>query len=72
MIVEFFQEQKNLENITCYSNDGGNWKKTKLNLEKNILNIIFEDPFQPRRGRINCSLNDNGKCRWFGVQFHIK
>ena len=32
----------------------------------------FREPFKPRRGRINCSLNDNGKWRWFGVQFPIK
>ena len=25
--------------------------------------------FLPRRGRVNCSLNDNGKWRWFGTQF---
>ena len=26
LIVEFFNEQKNIKNIICYSNDGGNWK----------------------------------------------
>tara|TARA_Y100000996_G_scaffold125213_1_gene94609 strand:- start:1243 stop:2304 length:1062 start_codon:yes stop_codon:yes gene_type:complete len=71
MSIEFFDDQKNLENITCYSNDGGNWKKTKLILEKNILNVVFEEAFKPRRGRINCSLNDNGEWRWFGAQFVI-
>ena len=40
-------------------------------IKKNILNIIFEEPFMPRRGRINCSLNDNGEWRWFGTQFVI-
>ena len=38
----------------------------------NFLTIEFREPFKPRRGRINCSLNDNGKWRWFGVQFPIK
>ena len=38
----------------------------------NILSIEFRAPFEPRRGRINCSLNDDGKWRWFGVQFPIK
>ena len=33
--------------------------------------IKFREPFKPRRGRINCSLNDGGKWRWFGVQFII-
>ena len=38
----------------------------------NTLIIKFRAPFEPRRGRINCSLNDNGKWRWFGIQFPIK
>ena len=72
LIVEFFKEQKNINNISCYSNDGGNWKKTNLNFNEKILTINFEEKFLPRRGRINCSLNDNGKWRWFGTQFTIK
>ena len=72
LIVEFFKEQKNLSNINCYSNDGGNWKKSNLYFEKNILTIKFNEKFLPRRGRINCSLNDNGKWRWFGTQFTIQ
>ena len=72
MIVEFFDEQKNLQNINCYSNDGGKWKKSNLKFEKNTLIIQFQEPFVPRRGRINCSLNDNGKWRWFGTQFTVK
>ena len=70
--VEFFKEQKNLTNITCYSNEGDKWEKSKTNLSNQILTIEFREPFKPRRGRINCSLNDNGKWRWFGVQFPIK
>ncbi len=69
--IEFFNEQKNIENITCYSNDGGNWKKSNLNFQNKTLTINFEEKFLPRRGRINCSLNDNGKWRWFGTQFTI-
>ena len=72
LLVEFFEEQKNIKNINCYSNDGGNWKKSKLKFEKNSLIINFQEPFVPRRGRINCSLNDNGKWRWFGTQFTVK
>jgi len=37
-----------------------------------VLTIKFRGPFKPRRGRINCSLNDNGKWRWFGTQFLIQ
>ena len=71
LIVEFFKEQKNITNINCYSNDGGNWKNPNLKFEKNVLTVNFEKSFLPRRGRINCSLNDNGKWRWFGTQFTV-
>ena len=70
--VDFFKEQKNLENINCYSNEGDVWEKSKTKFLNNSLTIEFREPFKPRRGRINCSLNDNGKWRWFGVQFPIK
>ncbi len=70
--VEFFKEQKNLSNINCYSNEGNVWDKSKTTFANNSLTIQFREPFKPRRGRINCSLNDNGKWRWFGVQFPIK
>ena len=72
LIVEFFKNQKNIKNINCYSNDGGNWKKSNLKFDKNILIVNFKQPFIPRRGRINCSLNDNGKWRWFGTQFTVR
>ena len=63
--------QKNLENINCYSNEGGNWEKSKIVFNNYKLSIKFRESFIPRRGRINCSLNDNGKWRWFGTQFTI-
>ena len=69
--IEFFENQKDIKNITCYSNDGGNWKKSNLKFQKQNLIINFDEKFLPRRGRINCSLNDNGKWRWFGTQFTI-
>jgi len=71
-MVEFFEEQKNLNNINCYSNEANKWEKSKTVLSGNFLSIEFRAPFKPRRGRVNCSLNDNGKWRWFGVQFPIK
>jgi len=69
--VDFFKEQKNLSYINCYSNEGNNWKKSKIKIDNNKLSIEFREPFTPRRGRINCSLNDNGKWRWFGTQFTV-
>jgi len=69
--VEFFETQKNIKYINCYSNEGDKWEKSKINLDNNILTINFREAFKPRRGRVNCSLNDNGKWRWFGTQFII-
>ena len=70
--VKFFDEQKNIENINCYSNEGDKWMKSNIKLVGKELTIEFREPFLPRRGRINCSLNDNGKWRWFGTQFIIR
>jgi poly-beta-1,6-N-acetyl-D-glucosamine N-deacetylase len=69
--VEFFKNQKNINNISCYSNENDVWKKSITKFNDNILTINFRGSFLPRRGRINCSLNDNGKWRWFGTQFII-
>tara|TARA_B100001057_G_scaffold296432_1_gene296650 strand:- start:840 stop:1901 length:1062 start_codon:yes stop_codon:yes gene_type:complete len=69
--VEFFEDQKNIENINCYSNEGDKWENSKITFSNKTLNVKFREPFLPRRGRINCSLNDNGKWRWFGTQFII-
>ena len=70
--VEFFDKQKNLGNINCFSDEGNKWKKSKIYFNKNKLEVYFTEKFTFRRGRINCSLNDNGIWRWFGVQFSIK
>ena len=69
--VEFFDNQKNIKNIQCYSNEGDKWEKSITRINKNTLTIKFREAFKPRRGRINCSLNDNGKWRWFGAQFIV-
>ena len=71
-VVEFFDEQKNLHNINCFSDEGNKWEKSNITLDQNILNLNFRDKFIFRRGRINCSLNDDGVWRWFGVQFSVK
>ena len=70
--VRFFKDQKNINIINCYSNEGGIWEKSLTKIENNILTVKFREPFLPRRGRINCSINENGKWRWFGTQFIIK
>ncbi len=71
MVVEFFKEQKNIKSINCFSNEGGDWKDTKLNFVDNKIEVVFTEKFLPRRGRINCSLNDNEGWRWFGTQFTL-
>ena len=70
--VEFFKEQKNIKHINCFSDEGNKWEKSIINFENQILKIKFREKFLFRRGRINCSLNDNGVWRWFGTQFTIK
>jgi len=69
--VEFFENQENIKNINCYSNEGDKWEKSKIKFTNNVLKINFRESFLPRRGRVNCSLNDNKKWRWFGAQFII-
>ena len=71
-IVEFFDEQKNIHNINCFSDEGNNWEKSDINFSQNTLSLNFRSKFNFRRGRINCSLNDDGVWRWFGVQFSVK
>ena len=71
MYIEFFNDQKNLDMISCYSNEGDGWDKTKIKLENTKLNIFFREKFKDRRGRINCSMNDTDGWRWLGIQFSI-
>ena len=70
--MEFFKDQKNLKNINCFSDEGDQWAKSNINIENYTLQIKFREKFLFRRGRVNCSLNDNGIWRWFGVQFSIE
>jgi peptidoglycan/xylan/chitin deacetylase (PgdA/CDA1 family) len=70
--VEFFEKQENLNNINCYSDEGNKWEKSHTTLNKNRLYLTFREKFTFRRGRINCSLNDNGIWRWFGTQFSVE
>ena len=36
-MVEFFDEQKNLNNINCFSDEGRSWKKSNINFNLNTL-----------------------------------
>lgn len=71
MQIEFFKEQKNLSAVNCFSDEGGSWNNSNIELIENTLVVHFREKFNFRRGRINCSLNDNEGWRWFGSQFSI-
>ena len=70
--VEFFDDQRNIDKINCFSDEGDNWKKSNIIFTQNNLKLNFREKFNFRRGRVNCSLNDGGIWRWLGVQFSIK
>ena len=72
--IKFFKNLINIRNINCYSNEGNVWKKSEIKfISENELVILFKEKFQSERGRINCSLWENGgKWRWLGIQYVIK
>ena len=72
LIIEFFNEQKNLNKINCFSDEGNKWEKSNTKIVDNKLIVNFREKFLFRRGRINCSLNDKEGWRWFGLQFSVK
>ena len=71
--IEFFENIKNINKITCYSNEGNNWQKSKIIfMNKRNIKILINEKFLGERGRINCSLGvDGGFWRWLGIQFVI-
>ena len=38
--IVFFKEQKNLKNISCYSNENNLWRKSKISFENKYTLII--------------------------------
>ena len=70
--IDFFEEQKNINNINCYSNNGSDWSETEILHLNKSLKLNFTEKFNLRRGRINCSLNDEQGWRWLGIQFTFK
>ena len=77
--IKFFPEQKNIQRMTCYSNQGNKWRLLSFNNNLitggpevyQILLNQFPEKFTTERGRVNCSLNDTDGWRWFGIQFVI-
>ena len=72
LIIEFFENQKNLDKINCFSDEGNGWDKSNITLIEKKLSFEFKEKFNFRRGRINCSLNDDLGWRWLGLQFSIE
>ena len=73
VMIKFFENLINIENINCYSNEGNVWKKSNIKfINKNEISIILREKFKSERGRINCSLwEEGGKWRWLGIQYVV-
>ena len=73
VIIEFFDDLKNIKLINCYSNEENKWRKSEINFINNHkIKINLKGKFTTERGRINCSLREkNNLWRWLGVQFVI-
>ncbi len=71
--IEFYDDIRNLKLINCFSNEGNEWRNSKISfLENNILEIKIEEKFVGERGRINCSLKEmDGFWRWLGIQYVV-
>ena len=72
LTISFFDSQNGIEKINCFSNAGGSWGKPETIISEKKLYIKFNKKFQTRRGRVNCSTQDNSLWRWFGLQFTFK
>ena len=73
VIIEFFQDSKNIKLLNCYSNELNSWRKSEIEfLDSNKIKIKLIGKFTTERGRINCSLREsNGSWRWLGLQFVV-
>ena len=69
--IEFFEDMKNLKNISCYSNEENVWRKSEINLRINQIEIKLNGKFIGERGRINCSLNEVWILEVVRIQFVI-
>jgi len=73
VIIEFFDDIKNIKLLNCYSNELNLWRKAKIKYLNNFkIKIMLIGKFTTERGRINCSLREpDGSWRWLGVQFVV-
>ena len=73
IIVQFFDDLKNIKSLNCYSNELNSWRKAELEyIDKFKIKINLIGKFTTERGRVNCSLREpDGSWRWLGLQFVI-
>jgi len=71
--IEFYENIKNLQSLTCYSNEGNKWRQSNIEFsDPNTLIVNINEKFIGERGRINCSLRDTSNFwRWLGIQFVV-
>ena len=70
--IDFFDEQNNIQNINCFSNEGNEWRNSIMKFQKNTLQIKFREKFTFRRGRVNCSIKEDDIWRWLGIQMSVE
>jgi hypothetical protein len=73
VVVEFFDNIKNIKLLNCYSNELNSWRKSEIEFLNDFkIKIKLVGKFTTERGRINCSLREvNGSWRWLGMQFVV-
>ncbi len=73
VVVEFFEDLKNIKSLNCFSNELDEWRTSQLEfLDNNKIRIKLIGKFTAERGRVNCSLKESdGSWRWLGMQFTI-
>ena len=71
--IIFYENIKNLKSLSCYSNEGNEWRQSDTKFENDLTLVVnVSEKFVGERGRINCSLRDpSGYWRWLGIQFVI-
>ncbi len=71
--INFYENVKNLKQISCFSNEGNKWRNSKISFSDTyVLVIDIAEKFVGERGRINCSLREkDGFWRWLGIQFVV-
>ena len=74
IIVEFFDNLKNIKLLNCYSNEQNSWRKSELEYLDNFkIKINLIGKLTTERGRVNCSLREtDGFWLCLGIQFVIR